>query len=382
MKHFLATTAAAALLATTAYAQTAETQSPFVDPTSEAVAGAQTVRASDLVGKAVYVTETDVSGTEIDTDAIEWERVGEVNDLVMSPDGEVNAVLLDIGGFLGIGERSVALSMDQLQLVSGMNDGNDYYVVFNGTQASLENAPEYDATAIGAWAEDSQAEAADAGAVATDPAATETDVAATDMDKSADPAMSNDTAEAADPAMTDTDNAATDPAMADADSTATDPAMTDTDTAATDADNASDPAMTDTDTAATEPAADPAMDTAATDNAMADDNQSVYSAAPPAVTVDGWSQVELSELTTEDLTGAVVFDAQMKDIGEVGELYVSNDGQLTGAELDIGGFLGIGEDHVRVDMESLNIQRDAEAGEVRVYVDLTEEGLKAMKETK
>lgn len=92
--------------------------------------------------------------------------------------------------------------------------------------------------------------------------------------------------------------------------------------------------------------------------------------------------MELSELTTEDLTGAVVFDAQMKDIGEVGELYVSNDGQLTGAELDIGGFLGIGEDHVRVDMESLNIQRDAEAGEVRVYVDLTEEGLKAMKETK
>ena len=327
MKHFLATTAAAALMATTAYAQTAETQSPFVDSSSEAVAGAQTVRASDLMGKAVYVTETDVSGNEIDTDAIEWERVGEVNDLVMSPGGEVNAVLLDIGGFLGIGERSVALSMDQLQLVSGMNDGNDYYVVFNGTAASLENAPEYDGSAIGAWAEDTQADNAAADNAAT--GAVATDTAATDMEKSADPAMA------------------------------------DTDTAATD-----------------DMAADKSMDTANADGAAMEDEGSVYSAAPPAVNVDGWSQVELSELTTEDLTGAVVFDAQMKDIGEVGELYVSADGQLTGAELDIGGFLGIGEDHVRVDMESLNIQRDAEAGEVRVYVDMTEESLKAMKETK
>ncbi|WP_028957169.1 PRC-barrel domain-containing protein [Sulfitobacter sp. 20_GPM-1509m] len=358
MKHFLATTAAAALMATTAYAQTAETQSPFVDSSSEAVAGAQTVRASDLMGKAVYVTETDVSGNEIDTDAIEWERVGEVNDLVMSPGGEVNAVLLDIGGFLGIGERSVALSMDQLQLVSGMNDGGEYYVVFNGTAASLENAPEYDGSAIGAWAEDTQADNAAADNAAT--GAVATDTAATDMEKSADPAMANSDTAATDPAMTETDSAA-----ADSDMKADDPAMADTDTAATD-----------------DMAADKSMDTANADGAAMEDEGSVYSAAPPAVNVDGWSQVELSELTTEDLTGAVVFDAQMKDIGEVGELYVSADGQLTGAELDIGGFLGIGEDHVRVDMESLNIQRDAEAGEVRVYVDMTEESLKAMKETK
>lgn len=335
MKHFLATTAAAALMATTAYAQTATPQSPFVDSSAETVASAQTVRASNLIGKAVYVTESDVTATEIDTDAIEWERVGEVNDLVMSPDGEVNAVLLDIGGFLGMGERSVALSMDQLHLVSGMNDGGEYYVVFNGTAASLENAPEYDASAIGTWAEDSQADNAAADTTAT--GAMATDTAATDTEKAADPAMTNSDIAATAPAMTDTDNAASD-----------------------------------------DMAADKTMDT---DNAMADETN-VYTANRPEVNVDGWSQVELADLTTEDLTGAVVYDAQMKDIGEVGELYVSADGQLTGAELDIGGFLGIGEDHVRVDMESLNIQRDAEAGEVRVYVDMTEESLKAMKETK
>lgn len=361
MKHFLATTAAAALMATTAYAQSAAPQSPFVDSSAETVASAQTVRASNLIGKAVYVTETDVTANEIDTDAIEWERVGEVNDLVMSPDGEVNAVLLDIGGFLGIGERSVALSVDQLKLVSGMNDGDEYYVVFNGTADSLENAPEYDSAAIGTWAADSQADNAAADDAATGTMATDT--AATDMEESADPAMTNSDTAATDPAMTEE----TDPASemtADSDMKAGDPAMADTDTAATD-----------------DMPADQTMDTANADGVTAEEG-SIYSAERPEVNVDGWSQVELADLTTEDLTGAVVFDAQMKDIGEVGELYVSADGQLTGAELDLGGFLGIGEDHVRVDMESLNIQRDAEANEVRVYVDMTEESLKAMQETK
>ncbi|UOA28415.1 PRC-barrel domain-containing protein [Pseudosulfitobacter sp. DSM 107133] len=338
MKHFLATTAAAALLATSAYAQTAPAQSPFVDSAAESVADAQTVRASNLIGKSVYVTATDVTTQEIDTDAIDWERVGEVDDLVISPNGEINAVLLDIGGFLGLGERTVALSVDQLKLVSGMNDGDDYYVVFNGNAAALENAPEYDVAAIGAWADDSQA---DGSPVATDTAATE-------MEK------------ATDPAMTDTDSAAAEPDV-----------------------STGDPAMADTDTAATgDTTADTSMETAEADSTMSAEDQEIYSAAPPAVSVDGWTQVQLDELTTEDLTGAVVFDAQMENIGEVGELFVSADGQLTGAELDIGGFLGIGEDHVRVGMDSLNIQRDMEVGDVRVYVDLTEESLKAMKETK
>ena len=158
----------------------------------------------------------------------------------------MNAVLLDIGGFLGMGERSVALSMDQLQLVSGMNDGGEYYVVFNGTAESLENAPEYDASAIGAWAEDTQADNAAADGAAT--GAMATDTAATDMEKSADPAMTNSDTAATDPAMTETDSAA-----ADSDMKADDPAMADTDTAATD-----------------DMAADKTMDTADADGAMAD----------------------------------------------------------------------------------------------------------------
>ncbi|MCR8824973.1 PRC-barrel domain-containing protein [Pseudosulfitobacter koreensis] len=380
MKHFLATTAAAALMATTVYAQT-EMQSPFVDSTAENVASAQTVRASNLIGKSVYVTQAEVDGLEVDTDAIEWERVGEVNDLIMSPDGEVNAVLLDIGGFLGIGERSVALSVDQVKLVSGMNDGGEYYVVFNGTPETLENAPEYDSTMIGTWAEDSDANAGATEGAAVDPAMTDTDMSADADAQTGDTAMTE-------TATADTELQTDDTTMADTDATMDTDAnadMTaDTDMNA-DADaQATDPAMADTDTATTEEmSTDTQVITTDNEASTSEGNQDgLYAATPPNVAVEGWSQVQFEDLTTDDLTGAVVMDANMEDIGEVAELYMSDDGQLTGARLDIGGFLGIGEDHVRVDMQSLNIQREGDAGQFRVYVDMTEESLKAMQEAK
>ncbi len=382
MKNFLATTAAAALMATSAYAQT-QMQSPFVDSNVETVADAQTVRASELIGKSVYVTQTEVTGQEIDTDAIEWERVGQVGDLIMSPDGEVNAVLLDIGGFLGMGARNVALSIDQVKLVSGMNDGTEYYVVFNGSAETLETAPEYDSAAIGMWAEDSQADVAATDGAAIDPAMTQTDTANTGTETTADAELQTN-----DPAMaeTDTEVTETDTAEVDADAEVvdTDTANVDTETNADAELQVTDPAMAENDTAVTEEmSSDTEVVTTNDDAPMAEGAEdNFYAAAPPNVAVDGWSQVQFDELTTEDLTGAVLLDANMENIGEVAELYVSADGKLTGARLDIGGFLGVGEDHVRVDMDSLNIQRQADAGELRVYVDMTEDSLKAMKAAK
>ena len=38
----------------------------------------------------------------------DWDDIGEISDLVLSQDGQVKAVLTDIGGFLGLGERDMA----------------------------------------------------------------------------------------------------------------------------------------------------------------------------------------------------------------------------------------------------------------------------------
>jgi sporulation protein YlmC with PRC-barrel domain len=62
-------------------------------------------RVSDLQGKAVYDSE----GTSI----------GDIKDVLVSQNGSVNAVIIGVGGFLGIGEKNVAVNMSALQLGPG-----------------------------------------------------------------------------------------------------------------------------------------------------------------------------------------------------------------------------------------------------------------------
>lgn len=62
-------------------------------------------RVSDLQGKAVYGSD--------------GASIGEINDILVSQDGSVNAVIIGVGGFLGIGEKDVAVNMSALQLGPG-----------------------------------------------------------------------------------------------------------------------------------------------------------------------------------------------------------------------------------------------------------------------
>jgi sporulation protein YlmC with PRC-barrel domain len=84
-------------------------------------------RTSELVGKSVYNTAN--------------ERIGEVEDVLISTDGKVNAVVLGVGGFLGIGERKVAVVPSALSF-RREGDGVANYRV-NMTKGDLTNAPEF-----------------------------------------------------------------------------------------------------------------------------------------------------------------------------------------------------------------------------------------------
>ncbi len=45
------------------------------------------------------------------------ENIGEVSDLIIDPKtGQVQQVVVGVGGFLGIGQKDVALAWDQLQI--------------------------------------------------------------------------------------------------------------------------------------------------------------------------------------------------------------------------------------------------------------------------
>ena len=69
------------------------------------------------------------------------ETVGDINDLSIGSDGKIAAVIIGVGGFLGMGEKNVSLPYDQLTF---SRDANGHLVVsVNITKESLQSAPEW-----------------------------------------------------------------------------------------------------------------------------------------------------------------------------------------------------------------------------------------------
>ncbi|WP_316356128.1 PRC-barrel domain-containing protein [Devosia sp.] len=76
------------------------------------------------------------------------EDIAEVEDLLLTQDGKIDAMLVDFGGFLGIGQKRVAVGMENLEFAANA-DGN-LLVYSDFTREQLEAAPEYDEAAYAA----------------------------------------------------------------------------------------------------------------------------------------------------------------------------------------------------------------------------------------
>src|SRR5690606_13493605 len=76
--------------------------------------------------------------------ANDGENIGSVTDLVISEDGDVEAVVVGVGGFLGIGQKNVALEFDTVEWVE--RDGSQWLVIPTNREA-LEALPEFDTAA-------------------------------------------------------------------------------------------------------------------------------------------------------------------------------------------------------------------------------------------
>lgn len=139
------------------------------------------ISASDVIGARIYVSEA-----EVDADAYSgvqegWNDIGEINDIILGRDGTVDAVLIDIGGFLGIGERTVAVDMASLRIVQDdSTDADDWFLVLRADRALLDAAPEWVVTGAAPTAE--EADSADKGGLENVPVVNEAvgDAPATD----------------------------------------------------------------------------------------------------------------------------------------------------------------------------------------------------------
>ena len=75
-------------------------------------------------------------------------NIGEIGDVVLTADGKIDAYIIDVGGFLGVGEKEVAVGSENLVFMAD-KDGKKYlYTTFNKEQ--LDAAPVYDEST---WAE-------------------------------------------------------------------------------------------------------------------------------------------------------------------------------------------------------------------------------------
>jgi sporulation protein YlmC with PRC-barrel domain len=97
-----------ALLATAAFAQapTATTDRANMAPAaaSDSSSFQGNWRASKLVGLSVYNDNN--------------ESLGSINDLLTDKSGNIKAVVIGVGGFLGVGEHLVAVPLDKIKFVN------------------------------------------------------------------------------------------------------------------------------------------------------------------------------------------------------------------------------------------------------------------------
>src|SRR6188508_3127914 len=107
-KYAVAGVAASALLASVAFAQSPSATTDRATPAAPAAASDTSSfkgswRTSKLVGLNVYNDSN--------------ESIGSVNDLLTDKSGDIKAVVIGVGGFLGIGEHLVAVPIDKVKFV-------------------------------------------------------------------------------------------------------------------------------------------------------------------------------------------------------------------------------------------------------------------------
>ena len=87
---------------------------------------AEELRTSKLVGSKVYNNAN--------------ENIGSIEDIILKPDGSMDEVVLSVGGFLGMGDKYVAVPFSDLKIT---RDGSSLKIVTSGTKDSLKALPAY-----------------------------------------------------------------------------------------------------------------------------------------------------------------------------------------------------------------------------------------------
>jgi len=294
--------------------------------------------ASDFAGMSLYALNPEgwgnqeradarwTSGEAIVAERDNWDDIGKINDTIITQDGEVRGVLIDIGGFLGIGAKTVMVGMDDLYFVP--NDDtpevlSDFYAVAGVTREQLEALPEWsEETLVAGYPWGGQATQAQPGALPATVVPSEE--GAEVMEEQADAAE-----DAADAAAVDT-------------------------------------TVDDTNIASTPMPVEPPAN-----GELVEGDQGTPAVAVPASEPGAMP-------TAEELVGVSLVDASGERVGEVEDV-VLDQAVVSAVVADIGGFLGIGERRVALPFDGLTVVREEDGTAIdNIQVGWTREQLEAL----
>ena len=95
---------------------------------------AETAAMSSLPAKSMTVTNWYKQNVYDPNDS----KIGDVKDVLVSGDGMVSALIVSVGGFLGMGEKDVAVPFSSVK--QKMKDGKSY-LTLDTTKDALKSAP-------------------------------------------------------------------------------------------------------------------------------------------------------------------------------------------------------------------------------------------------
>lgn len=135
MSKTMISAAVAAILTASLPAAFAQTNNAAAPPTPTGTPQANHImpgqlRFTDMNGASVYDAQN--------------KNIGDINNIVLDPEGRVAAVAIKTGGFIGIGAKTVAVNLNDLKVTADAN-GKPRFTL-NMTQDQLKSAQNYDLT--------------------------------------------------------------------------------------------------------------------------------------------------------------------------------------------------------------------------------------------
>ncbi|MQB44004.1 PRC-barrel domain-containing protein [Rhizobium sp. ICMP 5592] len=113
-----------------------DAQAPATAPTTTTAqaGGYLTEQSADQISAKTYIGQSVYNGQN--------ESIGSINDLVLLKQGGVVAAVVGVGGFLGMGQKNVAVPFDKITATQNVEDGS-VKLTTTETADALKTAPEF-----------------------------------------------------------------------------------------------------------------------------------------------------------------------------------------------------------------------------------------------